>query len=580
MKLRLLPLAFLCSLISLAAQVGIGTDAPRGILDIHSLDRGLVVPRVSSVNDVSDGSGNAAVDGTIVYDTLRKALLVRMDGMWFSLSLKDGEPALGKLGDNPLNGRYSYLKASNTGQGDNFGHALSLSADGTTLAVGVPMEDSDATGINGNQQNNLAAESGAVYVFVKADNTWSQQAYLKASNAQSGDRFGQSVSLSGDGSTLVVGASWESSNAAGINGDQNNNSAPGAGAAYLFQRTDTTWTQEAYLKASNTGFADNFGHCVALSQNGTTLAVGAPGERSGATGINGNQNDDSRSSSGATYVFQKSGSSWSQQAYLKASNTDQSDQFGHALGISQDGNMLAVAALREGSSATGINGLEFLNNAPSSGAAYAFTRTDSTWSQQAYIKASNTGSNDFFGQSLSLSSDGNTLLVGAHAEDSNATGINGLETDNSASSSGAAYLFVRQDSTWSQQAYVKASTNGQGDEFGWSVALSCDGQSFVVGARYEDSDSPGINGDESADVIGNSGAAYLFKKSGDTWFQETFIKASNPGPSDNFGHAVALSEDGSRCAVGAPGEDSVATGVNGDQNDNAATASGALYVVE
>jgi hypothetical protein len=180
------------------------------------------------------------------------------------------------------------VKASNTGAGDFFGRSVALSADGSTLAVGAVGEASNATGVNGNQSDNSASGSGAVYVFTRTGSTWAQQAYVKASNSSFGDFFGRSVALSADGSTLAVGADGEDSNATGVNGNQSDNSASGSGAVYVFTRTGSTWAQQAYVKASNTGADDRLGERVALSADGSTLAVGASGEAFGA---------------GAVYVF-------------------------------------------------------------------------------------------------------------------------------------------------------------------------------------------------------------------------------------------------------------------------------------
>src|SRR5581483_1146048 len=105
-----------------------------------------------------------------------------------------------------------------------------------------------------------------------------------------------------------------------------NGSGGGNGAVYVFTRSGGTWSQQAYLKASNTGVSDYFGYSVSLS--GDTLAVGAPGESSNATGVNGDQLNDSAENSGAVYVFTRSSGTWSQQAYLKASNTEAFDEFG------------------------------------------------------------------------------------------------------------------------------------------------------------------------------------------------------------------------------------------------------------
>jgi hypothetical protein len=191
----------------------------------------------------------------------------------------------------------AYVKASNTGAFNKFGTSVALSGD--TLAVGASEEESAATGVNGDQPNDSALASGAVYVFTRTGGVWSQQAYVKASNTGTNDDFGTSVALSGD--ILAVGAVVEASAVTGVNGDQANNSAPGSGAVYVFTRTGGVWSQQAYVKASNTGFGDRFGGSVALS--GDTLAVGAKGEDSNAIGVAGDQTNNNASESGAVYVY-------------------------------------------------------------------------------------------------------------------------------------------------------------------------------------------------------------------------------------------------------------------------------------
>jgi hypothetical protein len=392
----------------------------------------------------------------------------------------------------------AYLKASNTNTSDQFGTVVAI--DGDTIVVGAPSEASNATGINGNQADNSSAASGAAYVFSRAGATWSQQAYLKASNTGSADTFGSSVAVDGD--TIVVGALGEDSNATSVNGNQADNSVGNAGAAYVFTRTGLTWTQQAYLKASNTGNSDQFGYAVAV--DGDTIAVGAFGESSSASGINGNQADDSAAGSGAVYVFTRAGTAWSLQAYLKASNTGSTDRFGYVVAI--NGDTIVVGAPFEDSNATGINGNQADNSAASSGAAYVFARSGTTWAQQAYVKASNTNAGDKFGTATAI--DGDTIVVGAPFESSNATGINGNQADNSAASSGAAYVFARSGTTWTQQAYLKASNTDANDNFGWSSAI--DGDTIVAGAFAEDSSATGINGNQASNSSPDSGANYAF----------------------------------------------------------------------
>jgi hypothetical protein len=470
-----------------------------------------------------------------------------------------------------------YAKASNADSNDYFGSSVSLSSDGNTLAVGAYDEGSNAKGIGGDEDDNSLYNAGAVYVFSRSDTKWTQQAYVKASNTHHYHWFGYSVSLSSDGNTLAVGAVIEGSNATGIGGDEEDYSKFGAGAVYVFSRSDTKWTQQAYVKASNTDESDQFGRSVSLSSDGNTLAVGARFEDSNAKGINRDGNNNSAPDAGAVYVFSRSGTKWTQQAYVKASNTDESDQFGDSVSLSSDGNTLAVGARQESSNATGIGGEQGNDLTTSAaGAVYVFSRSDNTWTQQAYVKASNTNKNDYFGFRVSLSSDGNTLAVSAIYEGSNATGINENEGDNSAPFAGAVYVFSRSDNLWTQQAYVKASNTNEGDHFGSSVSLSSDGNTLAVGAKFED----GSNATDDADPAPKVGAVYVFSRSDIEWTQQAYVKASNPGANDYFGYSVSLSSDGNILAVGAFGEGSNASGIidADDEDDNSTSRAGAVYV--
>lgn len=410
----------------------------------------------------------------------------------------------------------AHIKTSNASQ---LGYSLALSADGSVLIAGAPTESSGATGINGNQADNSVAYAGAVYAFARSGNTWSQQAYIKASNTQEGAGFGVAVALSADGNTLAVGAPNEGSGATGIDGNQGDRSAPWAGAVYVFAHSGSTWSQQTYIKASNAQKGDQFGFSLALSADGHTLAVGAATEDSSATGINGLQTDDAATDAGAVYVLTRSGMTWSQQAYIKASNARAGDQFGYGLALSADGSTLIAGAPMERSSAAGVNGNQSDNSAEYAGAVYAFTRSGITWSQQAYIKASNTQSGDLFGRSLALSADGHTLVVGATDEDGGTRGINGDQTSNSALSAGATYLYKRDGSTWSQRAYIKASNTvdqatymypGSNARFGYGLALTADGSTLAVGAPGEDGQAMGIGGNQADHSALGTGAVYLY----------------------------------------------------------------------
>jgi len=503
-------------------------------------------------------------EGLVAFDAEGRDLSVNMQLVADSLVFEvDDTNAVFPVVIDPVWSQQAYLKASNSDADDEFGSSVAVSGD--TVVVGAPFEDSNALGVNGDGSNNNASGSGAVYVFVRSGTTWSQQAYLKASNAAVGDRFGLSVAVSGD--TVVVGAPLEDSNATGVNGDETDNSSTNSGAVYVFVRSGTTWSQQAYLKASNTDIDDGLGMSVAVS--GDTVVVGAPFEDSNAVGINGDGSNNSVADAGATYVFTRSGTTWSQQAYLKASNTDPADRFGSS--VAGSGDTVAIGAYFEDSNAVGVNGDGSNNNAAGSGAVYVFVRSGTTWSQQAYLKASNTDTGDRFGYSVSVS--GDTVAAGAPLEDSNATGVNGDETDNSSSNSGAVYVFVRSSTTWSQQAYLKAPNTDDFDEFGHSVSASAD--VIAVGAPVESSNATGVNGDQSDNSSLDAGATYVLVRSGTTWSQQVYLKASNSDTDDSLGRVTAV--DGDTVVSGAYFEDGSASNVNGI-DDNAARDTGAAYV--
>jgi len=401
-------------------------------------------------------------------------------------------------------------------------------------------------------EDGITTRTYSVTVTRQLAASFGQRAFLKASNANTNDLFGAAVALSGD--TLVVGAAGEGSSA---NGGEADNSAPGAGAVYVFTRNNGVWTQQQpYLKASNADPNDRFGSSVALS--GDTLVVGAVGEGSSAAG---GVNDNSAPNTGAVYVFTRNNGVWTQQQpYLKASNADPNDKFGSSLALS--GDTLVVGAVGEGSSANGGSGD---NSAPAAGAAYVFVRNNNgVWLQQPYLKAANANANDLFGNSVALSDD--VLAVGAVGESSSA---GGGEADNSAPNAGAVYVFVRNNNgVWVQQPYLKASNANAGDLFGL-VTLS--GDTLVIGAVDESSSAVGGEADNSAP---GAGAAYVFIRTNNLWMQQFYLKASNANENDQFGW-VGLSGD--TLITGAFGEGSSSTGGEGD---NSAPDAGAGYVFQ
>ena len=390
-----------------------------------------------------------------------------------------------------------------------------------------------------------------MYVFTRTGSTWTQQAYLKASNTEPTDRFGSSLALFGD--TLVVGAIFEDSSATGVNGDQSDNNTSAAGAAFVFVRNGTSWSQQAYLKGPVASPNNVFGFSVALCGDTAAISGGYPGKQ------------------GRVYVFTRTGTTWILEATLAASNPGGSDGYGLSLDIS--GDTLIVGARGESSNAIGVNGDQFNNDSPGSGAAYIFERTGTTWVQSAYLKASNNkmgpvGEN--FGISVSIA--GDLAVVGAPNESSDAMGVYGVQFLRA----GAAYVFERDGSTWAQQAYLKASNTNGGDRFGYR--LDNWANTIVVAAISEGSAAIGVGGDQSSNGANSSGAAYVFERSGSTWRQRDYVKASNTGAGDNFGSSVSVSEN--TLVVGAARESSDAVGVNGDGSTNLLSRSGAAYAYE
>ncbi|NBX91626.1 MAG: hypothetical protein EBQ85_00155, partial [Proteobacteria bacterium] len=462
----------------------------------------------------------------------------------------------------------SYLKAPNAGGGDNFGWASAISED--TVVVGAPNEDNAQTTItNGpmvDAETGTAIDSGAAYVFKRTGDSWVQEAYLKAPNTFAGNRFANTVAISGD--TIVIGSAFESSSQATITNGPTasaNQSLSSSGAAYVFKRTGTTWTQEAYLKAPNPDSGDMFGAnyyqgVVAIS--GDTIVAGAWGEDNSQTTIRNGTFDGAdlgnAPDSGAAYVFKRTGNTWANEAYLKAPNAGAGDRFGKSVGIS--GDTIVVGAWNEGNSQTTISNGTFtgpdIGTAATSGAAYVFKRTGNTWANEAYLKAPNNSPGILFSWGLTIS--GDTIVVGANCESSSQTSITNGATanfDDSLYKSGAAYVFRRYGNTWTNEAYLKAPNAYMNSFFGDRVNLA--GDTLVVGHFGDVSSQSTITHGPTVGMdrtLVDAGGVHVFKRTGTTWSYEAYLKPPNPDKNDWFGYSVGISGDS--IVVGVPNEDS------------------------
>ncbi|WP_367899285.1 PKD domain-containing protein [Leptospira sp. WS58.C1] len=408
------------------------------------------------------------------------------------------------------------LKPSNSEESDLFGFSVSISGD--TIAVGAIQESSNQSTItNGSSSSsdNSMTFAGAVYVFVRNGNTWSQQAYIKPSNPSAYDAFGYSIAVQND--TLVVGSKNESGSQNTISNGQpapNDDTLFQSGAVYVFKRTGTSWAEEAYIKPSNPDENDSFGYSVAIS--GDKIAVSSYYESSNQNYItngSGASSDNSLTRAGAVYIFNRSGSIWTQEAYIKPSNPDVDDQFGVNVSLYDD--TLAVGASGEDSNQTSISSgttASSDNSSNSSGAVYVFVRSGGIWSQQAYLKSSNSDPSDYFGAAISLY--GDTIAVGALDSSAQTTISYGstASSDNSAQYSGAVYIFERNGTSWSQTAYIKAPNANAYDFFG---GVCLDGNSLLVSAYLEASSentiTNGAYGSADNGAVG-AGAGYVFTR--------------------------------------------------------------------
>ena len=506
----------------------------------------------------ADGRERFGYDGLVAFDAdgaLLDARFVLSDAAPHRIEIRvDDSEARYPITIDPIV-QQAYIKATNTGTGDQFGQSVAL--DGAYALIGANLESSASTGVDGDQADDTLGNAGAVYALQRTGPSWGHAAYLKASNTDGFDRFGGAVDVSG--ATFVIGANAERSAATGVNGDQSDNSAPNAGAAYVFEPSGSSWTQVAYLKASNAEENDVFGFAVAI--DGDTIAVGAPEERSAATSVNGDESDNSAQGAGAVYVFRRSGGAWSQEAYLKASDAEAGDRFGWSLAL--EGDRLVIGAPDEGDL-----------NAPRRGVVYVFERVGTAWSQVARLTASNADQLDRFGHSVTLS--GDTIVVGATGERSSSPGVDGDQLDNLAGNAGAAYVFVSNGGGWAQEAYLKASNPGQSDEFGHAVSL--DGDVLVVTAHREASASSGIDSAQNDNSAFMTGAGYLFMRTEGQWFQEAYLKGPDTDIFDVFGTSVAV--DGKTLLIGSAGEDGSGIGVSGLPSSDGTQSAGAAFAYE
>lgn len=358
------------------------------------------------------------------------------------------------------------------------GSQISISEDGNTIVVGACQDD---VGSNFDQ--------GSAYVYKWDGSIWNET-QLKASDGLSEDRYGFSVSVAANGNTVIVG-SWQDD--VGLNGNQ--------GSVYIYRWNGSSWI-ETKLVADDGAVGDNFGLSVALSADGNTAVVGSYHDM-----INSN------AAQGSAYIFKWNGISWD-QTKLIASDGATNDQLGFHVAISGDGNTAVAGAI----------------HASLTGAIYIYSWNGSSWVEKK-ITASNGATGDWFGRIVSANYNGTIIATGAYHHDVSGKAAQGM-----------AYVYKWDGTVWNESIFTASDGSAQ-DYYGYSVCLSGDGNSILVGALMDD---------EGSNL--NQGSAYLYRFDGSQW-NESKIIATDGVAEDLFGYSVWISSDGYTFAVGAPARD-------------------------
>jgi len=361
------------------------------------------------------------------------------------------------------------IAASDGAAKDSFGAAVAISGD--TTIVGAVFDD------------DMGTDSGSAYVFVRNDDgTWSQQAKLMSPDGEAGDLFGSAVAIFGD--TALVGAPSAKDNGVAT------------GAVHVFVRNGENWAHQAKLVPMAAAADDQFGYALGL--NGDTAIIGAPAD------------DEAAPDAGAAYLYNRSGTMWAEPAKVLAKSGGEAAYFGASVAISK--TTALVGAWDDGT-------------AKNAGLVFVYVNDGMGWTDQGTLIPTDPSGEDLFGFSVALS--GDTALIGASGGDDKGT------------DSGAAYLFVRNGTTWAQDQKLLPNDGAAGDVFGYSVAIWDD--LATIGAYWDDD-----RGDFS-------GAAYTFSLTNGNWVEIDKHAPSDGIQGQKFGCSVAI--DGDMAIAGAYGDD-------------------------
>lgn len=379
------------------------------------------------------------------------------------------------------NNEEAKLIASDPGSYDHFGYSVAMNATGDYVIIGARYDDISVT------------NQGSAYIFTRSGTTWTQQAKLRdISGASDSDYFGYSVAMNGTGDYVAIGS-------LGVDSPNINQ-----GAVFIFIRSGTAWTQQAKLQGNEGISQDNFGYSVAITPDATRVIIGAP--QVGAPSL----------MKGKIYIFVRSGTTWTQEYTTTPVLATNDARLGWSVAINSDG-MYAIggAPYDDPSSST------------DAGVAYIYTRSGSTWSEQTRLIASNKATNNHFGNSVSINSTGDRVIVGA------------MDTPGIYTNQGAAYIYLRSGTTWTQEAILSSPTVSGADRFGSSVVINDNGNIVVIGSYLFDA------------VKVDRGCIFIFTRSGTTWTFQSRIMASDGDDYDYFSSSLGINASGTYIAIGA-----------------------------
>jgi hypothetical protein len=495
---------------SVAGRVGIGKIDPAYAMDVNGtvnatalyVDGSEFVSGLwtESGSNIYYTGGNVGIGTTDPQKTLEVAGPVRITDGGTNVCDLSANTAIGGSGGG---GDWTFQQKIFSPDGeanDLFGlySCISISSDGSYVIAGAP----------GDQGPAGEPAYGAAYIFSRSGSTWTYQSKITAPDAESQDRFGANVDISNDGSYAIVGA-FLADGPAGT-------PQPNYGAAYIYVRSGSSWTFQQKLTAPNESSDRKFGETVVISGDGSYAHVAAyraytPGPHD----------------AGSVYSFNRTGSSWASQGRFWAPDAGPgADFFGRTMAMSNDDSTLIVGAWN-----TDRPGQPAFDQA---GAAYIYSWSPSGWGFQQKLTAPDAAYQDSFAFSVAISSDGNTALVGALADE----GPAGTPQLNY----GSAYIFSRSGSSWTFQQKITAPDGAASDGFGSRSAISGDGNNVFVSSTSADG--------PAGTPQNNYGAVYNFGRSGTSWTFQYKITAPDPAPDNVFGGSVAVTDDGQTLFAG------------------------------